>query len=88
MSNTLGSFIEKENYMYIPTLGKHYKSIEKPLWWQLKNLSYTATGYGRKIPTTKMLCMNNRLYRIYCCIFSNSGTCFICSQGKELIVVD
>ena len=88
MADTLGSFIEKENYHYLPELGKYYKAIDKPLWWQLKGLQYTSTGYGRKIPTTKMLKMNNRLYRIYCCIFSNNGTCYICSKGKEYIVSD
>lgn len=60
--------------------------IEKPLWWQLCGLSYTASGYGRKIPTDYMVRYNGRLYRVYCCIFSNSGTCYITAKGVDLIL--
>jgi len=60
--------------------------IEKPLWWQLKHLSYTVSGYGRKIPTWYMVRYNGRLYRVYCCIFSNSGTNYICINGIDNIV--
>jgi hypothetical protein len=50
---------------------------ELPLWWQEKGLSFTATGYGRKIPTRYMIRLNGKWRRVYCCIFSNSGTCYI-----------
>ena len=51
-------------------------------------LSYTPTGYGRKIPTTKMVRLpgNPRWRRVYCCIFSNIGTCYV-TKGKDWIVV-
>ena len=51
--------------------------ILRPLPWQERGLMATSTGYGKKIPTRKMLKINNRLHRIYCCIFSNSGSCYI-----------
>jgi hypothetical protein len=60
--------------------------IERPLWWHLKRLQYTASGYGRKIPTTKMVKLNGRLYRIYCSIYSNCGSCWIqTKEGKVFI---
>ena len=40
-------------------------------------MMYTATGYGRKIPTRQMIKVNGKWRRVYCCIFSNSGTCYI-----------
>ena len=51
--------------------------IFRPLPWQERGLMATSTGFGKKIPTRKMLKINNRLHRIYCCIFSNSGSCYI-----------
>jgi hypothetical protein len=60
--------------------------IDRPLWWQKRGLMYTATGYGRKIPTTKMVRYNGRLYRIYCCIYSNSGTTYIVVKGNWIII--
>ena len=52
---------------------------DAPLWWQERGLSYTATGYGRKIPTRIMVKLpgSNRWRRVYCCCFSNSGTCYV-----------
>jgi len=54
-----------------------------PLWWQLKCLSYTATGYGNRIPTPYMVQLpgSPRWRRVYCCIYSNSGTCYV---GKSI----
>lgn len=52
-------------------------------------LSYTATGYGNRIPTQYMVRFNGRWRRVYCCIFSNSGTLYIGqlrAVGENLIV--
>lgn len=59
-----------------------------PLWWQERGLSYTRTGYGGKIPTQYKIKHENRWKRLYCMIYSNSGTCYILSKGKRLIVRD
>jgi len=48
-----------------------------PLWWQEKGLSFTATGYGSRIPTQTMVLVNGKWRRVYCRIYSNSGTCYI-----------
>lgn len=47
--------------------------------WQKAGLSFTTTGYGRRIPTSYMVQLpgSPRWRRVYCCIYSNSGTCFV-----------
>lgn len=58
------------------------------LWWQTegtpsgcsgqdKGLSYTASGYGKRIPTEYMVKYNGKWRRVYCRIYSNSGTLYI-----------
>lgn len=64
-------------------LGLYKESL---LWWQEKGLSYTSTGYGRKIPTSHMIKWCGKWRRVYCCIYSNHGTCYIL-QGKGWIIV-
>jgi len=49
------------------------------LWWQKKGLSYNRTGYGRKIPTTRIVKLpgSGRWRRVYYCSYSNSRTYFV-----------
>lgn len=62
---------------------------EQPLWWHLKGLSYTASGYGKKIPTIHMVKLpsRSRWQRVYCCIYSNIGTCYV-TKGSNWIVIN
>ena len=60
--------------------------VENPLWWHKLNLSQTASGYGKKLTTTKMIYFENKLRRIYCTIYSNSGTNWFFYKGEEIIV--
>ena len=55
------------------------ESQDTPLWWQKKGLSFNASGYGRRIPTTKMVRLpgETRWRRVYCAIYSNLGTCYV-----------
>lgn len=64
------------------------ESKEEFLWWQKKGYSYTSTGYGRKIPTSKMCKLpgDTRWRRIYCCCFSNIGTCYVVKNGEWVII--
>lgn len=64
----------------------YYNVIDKPLWWQERGLLFNSTGYGRKIPTRDMVRVEGHWHRIYCCIFSNSGTLYICKAGQKVIV--
>lgn len=63
-----------------------FETKEAPMPHHLMGLSYTASGYGRKIPTTKMVKDGGRWKRIYCCVFSNAGTCYFIRNGKWVIV--
>ena len=60
----------------------------KLLPWQKQGLQYTRSGYGNKIPTTIMVQLpgSPRWRRVYCCIWSNIGTCYV-PQGDKWIVI-
>lgn len=57
---------------------------DAPLWWQERGLSFTASGYGKRIPTRQMVKFNGKWRRVYCCIFSNIGTCYIGDMFAKL----
>ena len=46
----------------------------------------SRTGYGRKLPTSWMLRLTGShvWHRVYVVCFSNSGSAYILSKGKEL----
>lgn len=76
--------------------GKPVPTRYAPLWWHKRGLQYTASGYGRRIPTAYMVQIPGSLRwrRVYCCRYSNAGTCYV--EGprneqtgkREWIVVD
>ena len=59
---------------------------ESELPWQRANLSYTASGYGNKIPTRYMVRFANKWRRVYVAVWSNSGTCYIGNLSDGLII--
>ena len=71
------------DYNHIPL-----ETFDNSTWWQNRGLSYTATGYGKKIPTGYMVKHNNRLKRVYCCIFSNVGSLYIKHNGHDLFLTE
>jgi len=46
----------------------------------------TASGYGTKIPTSRMIKVEDRWRRIYCTIYSNAGSCWITVNGEKLFI--
>ncbi len=64
------------------------ESKDAPLPHHVAGLMWTATGYGRKIPTARMVRLpgSPRWRRVYCCIFSNIGTCYV-ARGPGWIVI-
>lgn len=60
--------------------------IEKPMNHHKIGLSFTASGYGSRIPTPYMIEYRGKLRRVYCMIFSNSGTLYIGKRSENLIV--
>ena len=66
-------------------------SIEdRPLWWHDRGLSFTATGYGARIPSARVVRLvgDPRPRRIYVTIYSNSGTAWLTWRGRKWIVDD
>lgn len=61
---------------------------DAPLWWQEQGLSFTASGYGKKIPTRRKVKLpGEKIWRrVYCCIYSNIGTCYVL-KGKDWVVI-
>lgn len=51
-------------------------------------LSWTASGYGKRIPTSTMVKYQGKWRRVYCCVYSNSGTCYIGTWANRMIVVE
>jgi hypothetical protein len=62
--------------------------IDKPLWYHKQGLQQTATGYGSKLTTSKMLKIGKRLHRVYYICYSNSGSCYIIKNGQRLFIRD
>jgi hypothetical protein len=60
----------------------------KPLWWQERGLSQTASGYGSKLTTSHRIKVDGRWHRVYVRCYSNAGTAYIIKGGQELIVRD
>ena len=54
--------------------------------WQKNNLTFTASGYGSRIPTQYKVKFNGRWRRVYCRIYSNSGTLYLGKLSDNLRV--
>ena len=71
----------------LSTVGVDVKVALLP--WQERGLMFTSTGYGKRIPTAYMVRFNGKWRRVYCCIYSNSGTLYIGNfgaTGESLLV--
>lgn len=58
-----------------------------PMEHHKRGLMWTATGYGSKIPTERMVKYEGRWRRVYCAQYSNTGTLYIVMQGEKHSVV-
>ena len=60
---------------------------ERPLDWQRRGLQYTATGYGTKIPTSKVINWSDgKVRRVYCDVYSNAGSCYCLIHGCKVSI--
>lgn len=59
---------------------------DKPLPHHEAGLSYTASGYGTRIPTTKVVKVGSRWHRVYVRQFSNAGTAYIIKDRRERLL--
>jgi hypothetical protein len=70
-------------------LDQPYDQRIKLLPWQRAGLTYTATGYGRKIPSRWQIRIKgeSRWRRVYVTQYSNTGTTWIRYRGQDFVVV-
>lgn len=71
-----------------PFLTVEVKCKQSLLPWQRAGLSYTATGYGPRIPSSFMVRYNNKWRRVYVACFGNAGTAYLGKPGAWLCTVD
>lgn len=62
--------------------------IESPLGFHKRGLSYTATGYGARIPTTYMVKWQGRWRRVYAACYGNAASTYIGKANAWLATVD
>lgn len=61
--------------------------VMSELEFHKRGLSYTASGYGKKIPSPYMISFNGKLYRLYVTVYSNVGsTWFECKEHGRIYV--
>ena len=61
-----------------------YTVIDRPLWWHLKGLQETASGYGTKLTSRRCIQLpNGKTRRIYIWCISNSGVAYVTYQGHQ-----
>ena len=66
-----------------------YKTVDSPLWWHKRGLSQTASGYGSKLTSPRMVELpDGRKRRVYVTIWSNIGTAWITLDGERWILRD
>lgn len=70
-----------------PTPTEHDAKYE-PMAHHRAGLTWTASGYGARIPTPYMVRVNGKWRRVYCRIYSNIGTCFIGRKYDGTQIVD
>ena len=69
-------------------IGGEYFPVEirvSSLWWHDRGLSFTASGYGGRIPSPYMVRWKGRWRRVYVAQYSNVGTAYI---GRSLADAD
>jgi len=71
---------------YLDDLTK-YELVDRPLWWQKRGLSETATGYGSKLTSSRCVKLpDGKVRRVYITCYSNAGSAWITLNGKKLYI--
>jgi hypothetical protein len=56
--------------------------------WQAAGRTWTATGYGARIPSRYMVKHEGRWRRVYVACYSNNGSAYLGKPGAWLCTVD
>lgn len=83
---TFKAFLQHGSADKPPMRTEEVRAKVDELPWQTLGLSYTATGYGARIPTRYKVRWAGRWYRVYCAQFSNAGAMYIESRGEKITV--
>jgi hypothetical protein len=68
-------------------LERAYVLEDKPLPWQRMGLQYTVSGYGAKIPSSKVLrLLDGKIRRVYVTNYSNSGSAWVILDGERFFL--
>lgn len=74
---------------YLFDIDPNARTFDNPLPWQRAGLQQTASGYGKRLTSSRCVRLSDgRVRRIYVTQFSNSGTAWINLDGKSFVVVD
>lgn len=70
-----------------------FQTIEVPVKVKMmphhvRGLSWTATGYGARIPTAYMVQVQGKWRRVYAICYSNSGVLFIGKRYDQTAIID
>jgi len=71
----------RDTFQTIPVPYKH-----APLGWQRQGLTYTATGYGARIPSRHMVQWEGRWRRVYVTQYANAGSAWVLIGGERVPV--
>lgn len=69
--------------------GSRYAEVKvSPMAHHLRGLSWTASGYGERIPTQYMIRVDGRWRRVYAYHVSNAETLFIGKSLRDGTIID
>ena len=70
-------------------LEEPYTIEDRPLWWHERGLSQTASGYGKRLTSSRVVRLaSGQARRIYVTCYSNNGTAWINHAGARRIIRD
>jgi hypothetical protein len=65
-----------------------YTLENRPLKFQRMGLRYTASGYGSKIPSERVVKLpDGRVRRVYITCYSNNQSAWIILKGKKIFIM-
>lgn len=77
--------VQRRDKMTIEYLDEPYTIEERPLWWHKQGLTQTASGYGSKLTSSRVVRLESgAVRRIYITCYSNVGSAWIMHHGRRL----
>lgn len=83
---TLKDIVPASSWDHMRLYAEPSELVDKPLYFHIHGLSETATGYGKKLTSSRMVHFEGRLRRIYVTCYSNCGTAWFRYMGKQILI--